>query len=97
MITGKVKWFNNEKGFGFIEYKENEGSVSAGALSFMKDDSGAKGCIIINTLNGNRAAAYVNRKGIEIDPDIWYDKKGNITCFGLKNTVAGFEICIEQK
>ena len=24
MITGKVKWFNNEKGFGFIEYKEGE-------------------------------------------------------------------------
>ncbi len=82
--------------FGF-EYKEGETSVSAGAVSFMKDNSGAKGCIIINTLNGNRAAAYVNRKGIEIDPDIWYDKKGNITCFGLKDTVAGFEICIETK
>lgn len=24
MITGKVKWFNNEKGFGFIEYNEHE-------------------------------------------------------------------------
>jgi len=23
-VQGKVKWFNNEKGFGFIEYKENE-------------------------------------------------------------------------
>ena len=24
MITGKVKWFNNEKGIGFIEYNEDE-------------------------------------------------------------------------
>lgn len=23
-MRGKVKWFSNEKGYGFIEYKENE-------------------------------------------------------------------------
>lgn len=82
--------------FGF-DCTETECGVQAGCVCFGKEESDAKGCIVINTLNGNRAMAYLQRMGAEIDPDIWYDKKGNVTCFGLKDTVAGFEICIETK
>lgn len=82
--------------FGF-NCTETECGVQAGCVCFGKEESDAKGCIVINTLNGNRAMAYLKRMGAEIDPDIWYDKKGNVSCFGLKDTVAGFEICIETK
>ena len=81
-------------GFGCTE---TECGVQAGCVCFGKEESDAKGCIVINTLNGNRAMAYLKRMGAEIDPDIWYDKKGNVSCFGLKDTIAGFEICIETK
>ena len=82
--------------FGF-DCTETECGVQAGCVCFGKEESDAKGCIVINTLNGNRAMAYLKRMGAEIDPDIRYDKKGNVSCFGLKDTVAGFEICIETK
>ncbi len=82
--------------FGF-ECTETECGVKAGCVCFGKKESDAKGCIVINTNNGNRAMAYLERMGAEIDPDIWYDKKGNVSCFGLKDTVAGFEICVETK
>ena len=82
--------------FGF-DVAETECGVEAGSLCFGKEESDAKGCIVISTLNGNRAKAYLERLGAEIDPDIWYDKKGNVSCFGLKDTVAGFEVCIETK
>lgn len=82
--------------FGF-DCTETECGVQAGCVCFGKEESDAKGCIVINTNNGNRAMAYLQRMGAEIDPDIWYDKKGNVTCFGLKDLVAGFEICIETK
>lgn len=29
MATGKVKWFNNSKGFGFIESQERSGDIFA--------------------------------------------------------------------
>ncbi len=82
--------------FGF-DCTETECGVQAGCVCFGKEESDAKGCIVINTLNGNRAMAYLQRMDAEIDPDIWYDKKGNVTCFGLKDTIAGFEICVETK
>lgn len=82
--------------FGF-DCTETECGVQAGCVCFGKEESDAKGCIVVGTNNGNRAMAYLKRMGAEIDPDIWYDKKGNVSCFGLKDLVAGFEICIETK
>lgn len=82
--------------FGF-DCTDTECGVQAGGVCFAKEESDAKGCIVIGTNNGNRAMAYLKRMGAEIDPDIWYDKKGNVSCFGLKDTIAGFEICIETK
>ena len=82
--------------FGF-DCTDTECGVQAGGVCFAKEESDAKGCIVIGTNNGNRAMAYLKRMGAEIDPDIWYDKKSNVSCFGLKDTIAGFEICIETK
>ena len=82
--------------FGF-DTAETECGYQAGGLCFAKEESDAKGCIVISTLNGDRAMSYLKRMGAEIDPDIWYDKKGKVSCFGLKDLVAGFEICIETK
>lgn len=82
--------------FGFA-YSEDQCGIHAGDIAFSKAHGEAKGCIVIETLNADRAAAYLRRKGAEIDPDIWYDSKGHISCFALKDTVAGFEICIEKK
>lgn len=80
--------------FGF-DCNETECGFEAGSVCFGKEKSDAKGCIVISTLSGDRAKAYFERMGVEIDPDIWYDKKGRVSCFGLKDTVAGFEICVE--
>lgn len=35
-MRGKIKWFNNEKGYGFIAYKENE-DIFVHYSAIMKD------------------------------------------------------------
>lgn len=36
-MKGIVKWFNNEKGYGFIEYKDNEIFVHYSAINAKED------------------------------------------------------------
>lgn len=80
--------------FGF-DCKDVCCGYEAGPVCFSKEKSDAKGCIVISTLNGDRAMSYLKRMGAEIDPDIRYDKKGKVSCFGLKDNICGFEICVE--
>ena len=35
-MRGKIKWFNNEKGYGFIEYKDDE-DIFVHYSAIMKD------------------------------------------------------------
>lgn len=35
-MRGKIKWFNNEKGYGFIEYKQDE-DIFVHYSAIMKD------------------------------------------------------------
>ena len=39
-MIGRVKWFNNEKGYGFIEYKENEYAFTEKDMYFVDCTTG---------------------------------------------------------
>ena len=54
---------------------------------------GKNGHIGIRTFSIIRAMAWVKEQGLEIDESLnKYDAKGNVTCFYLKDEIAGFAI-----
>jgi 2-dehydro-3-deoxyphosphogluconate aldolase/(4S)-4-hydroxy-2-oxoglutarate aldolase len=86
--------------FGFAS-KDGTGSVFAGDnIEIMKIPTarGVHGHIGIATYNVNRAIAYLERAGIEIDPDsAKKDDKGRVILVYLKEAVLGFDVHLVQK
>lgn len=68
-MRGKIKWFNNEKGYGFIEYKENE-DIFVHYSAIVKDgyktlsEGDEVEFNLINTTKGLQAQNVVNVKDL---------------------------------
>lgn len=68
-MSGKIKWFNNEKGYGFIEYRENE-DIFVHYSAIVKDGykTLSEGDIVefnlIETSKGLQAQNVVNTKDL---------------------------------
>jgi 2-dehydro-3-deoxyphosphogluconate aldolase/(4S)-4-hydroxy-2-oxoglutarate aldolase len=84
--------------FGFAP-KEGEHSVFAGAnVEIAKGSApGVHGHIALGTASLSRAAAYLQRRGIDLDYEsAKKDSKGNMTTLYLKEEVLGFAVHLLQ-
>jgi CspA family cold shock protein len=92
MPTGKVKWFNNAKGYGFIVSAENTDDIFAHYSAIeMEGYKTLKAGQLVNfeVANGNKGvhAEHIKVENIEVESDISDVSPGN-NALSSPNTVV---------
>lgn len=83
--------------FGFEVKKGKSSTFASAALEFCADGIGEKGHIAILTNNVDRAAFYLERKGLTADWSTLKKKNGQSSCLYMKDCLGGYGIHLLKK